>query len=296
MRTPAALLVLFTTGCAYSTVSAPPLHLALETEQLVAQGPPTSRGAPQDVTLAVAPVQLGTWIGPGELPSGAHAAVAVRVPERSVPTTRWFETPDVEPTLLSMQIWPHFNLHTIPLMPYGTFWIEVTNHTSAPISLDGRHLALEIGGRRMPALADRGEISGRWNLTLRALWHIRLSDPYIDPALLNVQVMLPRLDKPVQLQPGATWKGFVAFDIGNRYTADEYNQLLTEAGGATVELDAGSDAKASVVFKAEPKPFAAVCLPGTKVPSYVRCEVLAQHDAPVLSAETLAPRSTASAH
>jgi hypothetical protein len=252
----------------------------------------------QPVTLRAAPVQLGSEYGVGR--DAAHRLLPVSMQLELVPTSPFGALPwwsDSQPLLhtgeydhggatatltarSSDEIVPAgdesgprvFNARTVPLLPYGSFWVEVTNHGDHAITVGPKQLRLRDGGTTRRSLADRGSIQGRYDLVLRGVRVHGFGDMVANEEQTRARDALPMFDHAVTLAPGEAFSGYVVFDTKS-YTADEYNEFLAHAGALTLELTDATTTLASVAFQSQSKSLPALCLPGTQHPSFARCEV-----------------------
>jgi hypothetical protein len=165
-----------------------------------------------------------------------------------------------------------FNARTVPLLPYGAFWVEVTNHGEHAIAVGPKQLRLRDGSSTSRSLADRGSIQGRYDLVLRGVAVHGFGDMVANAEQNRARDALPMFDHAVTLAPGDVFSGYVVFDTKS-YTADEYNEFLAHAGALTVELTDATTTLASVAFQSQRRSLPAFCLPGTQHPSFARCEV-----------------------
>jgi hypothetical protein len=282
-------------GCA----SGPPLSAVVPTTHLVPEIAATD--AAQPVTMRAAPVQLGSEYGVGR--DAAHRLLPVAMQLELVPTGPFRALPwwsDTQPFLHSAdyersgasaslaernsdelvpvadESGPRvFAARTVPLLPYGAFWVEVTNHSDHAITVGPKQLRLRDGSQTRSPLADRGSIQGRYDLVLRGVAVHGFGDMVASDDQARARDALPMFDHPVTIQPGAVFSGYVVFDTKS-YTADEYNAFLAHAGQLTLELTDAATTLASVAFQGQSKSLPALCLPGTAHPSFARCEVVQQ--------------------
>ncbi len=274
--------------------SGPPMHADMPTTHLVPEIAANESGQP--VTLRAAPVQLGSEYGVGR--DAAHRLLPVSMQLELVPTDPFRPLPwwsSTQPLMHTTNTaasrladgrprLPHgpagdesgprvFNARTVPLLPYGAFWVEVTNHGDHAITVGPKQLRLRDGGTTRRSLADRGSIQGRYDLVLRGVRVHGFGDMVANEEQTRARDALPMFDHAVTLAPGEAFSGYVVFDTKS-YTADEYNAFLAHASGLTLELtDATTTLLASVAFQSQSKSLPALCLPGTQHPSFARCEV-----------------------
>src|SRR6185503_6796624 len=131
----------------------------------------------------VEPVDLARFVNRARFPDGTRALVAARVVTTPPVDGKWAVPPDIEPTLVGRASRPRFSARTVPLLPYGSFWIEITNGETAAIFLSPAQLTLALGPRRFTAIADDEAAAKLWSATLVAYPRARLGSPWIDDEL-----------------------------------------------------------------------------------------------------------------
>ena len=272
-------LALAPAGCA----SGPPQRVSLSVTRLVADAMPAPAQAVPPVDLFAVPVQLDSVEGPGLDAEGNALFVGIRMLRGSMNTTSDAAGSvvrgkpgrrggsrgigDQMPFPVANELLgPALGNQTIPLLPYGAFWIEVTNRGDRAIVVDPKPMHLRYDGQTRSALPDSGALEGRYQLVLLDL-------PPIGSEEREAHHALPILRRRVTLPPGGSWRGYVVFDTGS-YTADEYNDFLAQSGGITLELSDGSLGLAAAHFEARRDALAALCPAGTRKPSFDRCGIL----------------------
>jgi hypothetical protein len=157
---------------------------------------------------------------------------------------------------------------TVPLLPYGAFWVEVTNRGEHAFVLDPKRMRLHSSDPKLGAVLDAGAIEGRYQIMLGSF-------PPIDSTQLAERDDLRVLRRAVRLEPGTSWKGYVVFDAGS-YTADEYEAFLAQSGGVTLEISDGGHAIALAHFDAHAETVDAICPAHARTPSLARCGLSAR--------------------
>jgi hypothetical protein len=229
----------------------------------------------QPIVFVATPVQLAAFGGVERNAQGQLLPLNIRVPQAGVPTTHTIVAPSETPSLVGTDLYPQFNLRTIPLLPYGSFWVELGNSSDQPITIEPTQIHLVAGGKELKPLVDSGAQEGRFSRTIQAISQEahRTGRPAFSNSAGDLHRALTRFEKPVTIPAHGSYKGFVLFDT-NCLNADEYNAFLQKAGALTLELRDREKTLASVSFTATQKPLGSVCLPGTKAPSFALCEVL----------------------
>jgi hypothetical protein len=274
------LLFGLTPGCA----GAHTWRTVLPVTRLVADAVPSPSGSRVD--LYAVPVQFDSVNGQGADASGYAPPVAIRLAREVVTTPGgWASTSAAAPTRVLTRAYSGWSERaipgqlafssttllvagslgdqTVPLLPYGAFWIEVTNRGEHDFVLDPKRMRLRSSDPKLGAVLDAGAIEGRYQIMLGSL-------PPIDPTQLAERDDLRVLRRAVRLAAGASWKGYVVFDAGS-YTADEYIAFLAQSGGVTLELSDGGRAVALAHFDTHTETVDATC-PGTaRTPSVARC-------------------------
>jgi hypothetical protein len=250
----------------------------LRTDLQVSELEPPVATAPTQSTISflAVPAQLGSFNGVMKDKSGEVLPVSVRVPQTGVPGTRTIISPTEEPSLAGTDLYPQFNYRTVPLLPYGSFFVQIGNHSNNAFTIDPTRVHLIAGGKQIKPLVDSGSQEGRYGRIVEAIGQEgrHLGTPRMSMSVGNLQRELRRLDKTVTIEPGQSYEAYVIFDT-NSFNADEYNAFLQRAGSLELQLTDGSQTIASVHFATKAASLHSVCLPGTKQPSFERCEVLA---------------------
>jgi hypothetical protein len=237
--------------------------------------PPVATAKTQPaVTFLAVPAQLGSYNGVMKDNDGQTLPVNVRVPQVGVPGTRAIVSPAEEPSLFGNDLYPRFNYRTVPLLPYGSFFVQIGNHSDHGLTIDPTRIHLIAGGKEVKPLVDSGAQEGRLHRIVEdlGLEGRHLGRPNTRGLELLVRA-LRRLDKTVTIEPGSTYEGYVIFDT-NSFNADEYSAFLQKVGSLELQLTDGSQTLASVQFTTKTEGLHSICLPGTKQPSFERCEVL----------------------
>ena len=147
----------------------------------------------------------------------------------------------------------HGAVATIPLLPYGSFFVSLKNDTSAPITVQPAQLSLVVSGKAMKPLTERAKLDARWKgdafddseYALRG----RL---VVGDQASGLHRALQVLTSKVVVAPHGTWSGFVIFDVGRR-SAEAWTKLLTKAHEVRIELALpGSRVATSFVAVSQP--------------------------------------------
>jgi len=253
-------------GCTETVLT--PLRMPLLVRRLVQDGHQTDG----PITMNVEPVEVGRFVNRAAFSDGTHPTLAARVVTAPPVDGNWSIAPDIEPTLTGTTRRPRFAARTVPTLPYGSFWIEITNGSRRALFLSPAALTLVLGRRRFHAVTREEDAVKLCAATLSAFPRGRLGTPWIDVELETMHDTLPLFDKELEIAPGDTWRGFALFEIG-AYTADAYDGALAHDAAELVLTVDGTPA-ARVRFRVVSAKLPALCLPGTNRPSAARCEVL----------------------
>ncbi len=78
-------------------------------------------------------------------------------------------SPTEEPSLVGADLYPQFNYRTVPLLPYGAFFVQIGNHSDHPLTIDPTRLRLLANGQEVKPLPDSGAQEGRYTRILNEI-------------------------------------------------------------------------------------------------------------------------------
>ena len=122
----------------------------------------------------------------------------------------------------------------VPLLPYGTVYLAITNKTALPIVVAPEELTLLVRGVRYRALGTTAEIEKRWRK------FADLERLARDDARQLAHDRLALMRGPVTIAPRSVLRGYVVFDYKG-VLASDYESFLRDAQQVFVVLQSRAE-------------------------------------------------------